>query len=84
VHGTLKQSKFATRLSDGSPALSGLTNVLYADGSARTVPVSQGQFTTVADGANKVVLNDSTGNGNIRTGNECILEGTRLDPTKTP
>jgi prepilin-type N-terminal cleavage/methylation domain-containing protein/prepilin-type processing-associated H-X9-DG protein len=84
VHGTLKQSKFAASLSDGSPALSGQTNVLYADGSARTLPISQGQFTTTADGANKVLLNDSSSNGNIRAGNECILEGTRLDPTKTP
>jgi prepilin-type N-terminal cleavage/methylation domain-containing protein len=84
VHGTLKQSKYAATLSDGSPALAGLTNVCYADGSARTVPIAQGQFTTTADGANKVLLNDSSSNGNIRTGNECILEGTRLDPTKTP
>jgi len=37
-----------------------------------------------ADGANKVVLNDTTGNGNIRAGNECMIEGTRLDPTRTP
>ena len=84
VHGSIKGSRYLRSLSDGSPALEGQTNVLYADGSARTVPIAQGQFTNVADGANKLLLNDSTGNGNIRAGNECILEGTRLDPTQTP
>jgi prepilin-type N-terminal cleavage/methylation domain-containing protein/prepilin-type processing-associated H-X9-DG protein len=84
VHGTLKQSRFLASLSDGSPALAGLTNVLYADGSARTLQIAQGQFINTADGANKLLLNDSTSNGNIRAGNECILEGTRLDPTKAP
>jgi prepilin-type N-terminal cleavage/methylation domain-containing protein/prepilin-type processing-associated H-X9-DG protein len=84
IHGTLKQSPYLSTLSDGSPALAGLTNVLYADGSARTVPIAQGQFINTADGANKMVLTDVTGNGNIRAGNECMIEGTRLDPTRTP
>jgi prepilin-type processing-associated H-X9-DG protein len=84
IHGQLKQSPYLTTLSDGSPALAGLTNVLYADGSARTVAIAQGQFVNTADGANKLVLNDTTANGNIRTGNECMIEGTRLDPTRNP
>jgi prepilin-type N-terminal cleavage/methylation domain-containing protein/prepilin-type processing-associated H-X9-DG protein len=84
MHGQLKPSQYIATLSDGTPALAGLTNVLYADGSARTVPIVLGQFVNTADGANKVVLNDSTDNGNIRAGNECMIEGTRLDPTRTP
>jgi prepilin-type N-terminal cleavage/methylation domain-containing protein/prepilin-type processing-associated H-X9-DG protein len=84
VHGTLKASRYLAALSDGSVALTGQTNVLYADGSARTVLVTQGQFINTADPGNRAVLNDSSNNGNMRAGNECIIEGTRLDPTKTP
>jgi prepilin-type N-terminal cleavage/methylation domain-containing protein/prepilin-type processing-associated H-X9-DG protein len=85
VHGgTLRGSKYGAALSDGSASLAGQTNVLYVDGSAKTLPISQGQFTNIADGASRAVLDDSTNNGNMRAGNECILEGTRLDPTKTP
>lgn len=84
VHGTLRQSKYLTALSDGSTALSGLTNVAYADGSVRTVAVIQGQFTATADPASRYTLNDSSNNGDIRAGNECYIEGTRLDPTVAP
>lgn len=84
VHGNLKVSRFAPALSDGSIALSGLINVGYADGSVRTVEVTQGRFTPVADPASRIVLNDTTANGNIRAGNECVIEGTRLDPTIPP
>lgn len=83
-HGKLTQSKWLANLSDGSPALAGDTNVCYADGSVRTVKIAQGQFTATADGASKVVLDDSTNNGNARAGNECIIPDTRLDPTMAP
>lgn len=83
-HGKLVQSKWLGSLSDGSPALSGDTNVCYADGSVRTVKISQGQFTATADGPSKIVLDDSTNNGNARAGNECFIPDTRLDPTVAP
>jgi prepilin-type N-terminal cleavage/methylation domain-containing protein len=84
AHGTLQKSRYLSALSDGSNALAGLTNVVCADGSAKSVQVQQGQFTATADPANRMVLDDSSGNGNIRAGNECILDGIRLDPTTAP
>jgi prepilin-type N-terminal cleavage/methylation domain-containing protein len=83
-HGTLRTSKYLSSLSDGSAALAGITNVCYADGSARSVQIAQGQFTATADPASRTLLDDSSQNGNIRAGNECIIEGTRLDPTVAP
>ncbi len=84
VHGTLKPSRYPTVLSNGFMPLEGVANVLYCDGSARPVTVAQGQLNNGADPANRMVLDDSTGNGNIRTGNLSLLENTRLDPTQNP
>ena len=84
IHGKVTKSRYATILTNGFMALEGNVNVLYCDGSARTVMVYQGQFNNVADPNDRMVLNDSTGNGNIRTGNLCIVDGTRLDPTVNP
>jgi prepilin-type N-terminal cleavage/methylation domain-containing protein/prepilin-type processing-associated H-X9-DG protein len=83
-HGTLKKSAYGAALSDGSIPLAGTTNVLYCDGSAGTVNVSQAQFTATADPGARSVLNDSTANGSMRAGNQCIVENTRLDPTVQP
>jgi len=83
-HGTLKKSPYAAALSDGSVPLAGTTNVLYCDGSANTVNVAQGEFTATADPAARSVLNDSTANGSMRAGNQCVVERTRLDPTLQP
>ena len=84
MHGLLKPNPKAPTLSTGWPALMGMTNVLYCDGSAKSVPVIQGQFIATADPSSQVVLTDGTTNGNIRAGNLCVLEGTRLDPTVSP
>jgi prepilin-type N-terminal cleavage/methylation domain-containing protein/prepilin-type processing-associated H-X9-DG protein len=84
MHGVLKPNPKSPTLSGGWPAMMGMTNVLYCDGSARSVPVIQGQFNATADPASQVVLTDGTTNGNIRAGNACVLEGTRLDPTVSP
>jgi len=62
----------------------GATNILYCDGSVRTVNVQQGQFTNVADPASQVILTDASNNGNSRAGNQCVIENTRLDPTVAP
>jgi prepilin-type N-terminal cleavage/methylation domain-containing protein/prepilin-type processing-associated H-X9-DG protein len=71
-------------LSDGSIAREGMINVLYCDGSARPVTVTQNQVVNTADPKNQVVLNDTTTGGNIRAGNLCVVDGTRLDPTIAP
>lgn len=84
IHGTVKPSRFPTVLSNGFLALEGSVNILYCDGSARAVLIAQGQINNGADPADKVLLNDSTLNGNIRTGNLCVIENTRLDPTQNP
>lgn len=84
VHGTVKPSRFVTVLSNGFMAMEGSVNILYCDGSARTVLIAQGQINNTADPADKVLLNDSTPNGNIRTGNLCVIDNTRLDPTQNP
>jgi prepilin-type N-terminal cleavage/methylation domain-containing protein/prepilin-type processing-associated H-X9-DG protein len=84
AHGTPRKSPYGAALSDGSVPLAGITNVLYCDGSARSVEVAQAQITLTADPGRREVLNDSTANGNIKAGNLCVIEGTRLDPTLQP
>jgi prepilin-type N-terminal cleavage/methylation domain-containing protein/prepilin-type processing-associated H-X9-DG protein len=84
IHGKVKPSRFVTVLSNGFIPLEGSVNVLYCDGSARPAAVAQGQFNNTADPGNKVLLDDSTANGNIRSGNMSLIENTRLDPTQTP
>jgi prepilin-type N-terminal cleavage/methylation domain-containing protein/prepilin-type processing-associated H-X9-DG protein len=83
-HGTPRRSPYGAALSDGSVPVLGMTNVLYCDGSARSVEVAQAQITLTADPGRREVLNDSTANGNIKAGNLCVVEGTRLDPTLQP
>jgi hypothetical protein len=46
--------------------------------------VAQAEFTATADPAAREVLNDSTSNGSMAAGNQCIVENTRLDPTVQP
>jgi len=84
VHGKIGTSPYISNLTDGSPAVQGATNILYCDGSVRTVNVQQGQFTNVADPASQVILTDASNNGNSRAGNQCVIENTRLDPTVAP
>lgn len=43
AHGAPRKSPYGAALSDGSVPLVGITNVLYCDGSARSVEVSQAQ-----------------------------------------
>jgi type II secretory pathway pseudopilin PulG len=87
VHGAVTQSKGVMYpvLSDGMLALQGQINVCYADFSVRTVTIKQGQILNTADSSWATpVLNDSTGNGSGHSGNQCMIPGTRLDPTVTP
>jgi prepilin-type N-terminal cleavage/methylation domain-containing protein len=84
AHGTPRKSPYGAALSDGSVPLIGITNVLYCDGSARSVEVAQAQITLTADPGRREVLSDATANGNIKAGNLCVIEGTRLDPTVQP
>ena len=76
THGNARRSPYGAALSDGSVPLLGVTNVLYCDGSARSVEVAQAQITLTADPGRREVLNDSTSNGNVKAGNLCVIEGT--------
>ncbi len=84
VHNTQPSTAPHAVLSDASVAMQGTVNVLYADGSARPVEVRQGEIVNIADPRRQAVLNSSTTNGNLLAGNECVLEGTRLDWTLAP
>jgi prepilin-type N-terminal cleavage/methylation domain-containing protein/prepilin-type processing-associated H-X9-DG protein len=85
VHGKVGLSSYTVTLLDNMPALQGATNVLYCDGSVRSVWVKQGQFNNIADPVTQMSpLDDSSNNGAIRTGNQCLIEGTRIDPTVAP
>jgi prepilin-type N-terminal cleavage/methylation domain-containing protein len=84
VHGQLTPSKYLPALSDGSVPMKGIANVLCADGSAKSVIVTQGQFLNQASPVHQVVLTDATTAGNVRAGNRCVVEGVRYNPFKTP
>jgi len=95
VHGLIKASSRALSafLTDGTPSLQGSINVCYCDGSVRTVDISQGLYGpnpvngnpgNKADPSGKLLLNDSTAGGAIRSGGYAPVPGTRIDPTLAP
>lgn len=85
-HGKIAASRYSSAVMTDtiSTPKEGLTNILYADGSAKSVFVAQGQFDLNADPGSQVLLNDSSNNGNARAGARCMIEGTRLDPMVAP
>jgi prepilin-type N-terminal cleavage/methylation domain-containing protein/prepilin-type processing-associated H-X9-DG protein len=66
------------------PSTMGNVNVLYCDGSARPVPVIQGQVDNSMGISPQSDLTDDTTNGIIKGGGLCFLDGTRIDPQQTP
>jgi prepilin-type N-terminal cleavage/methylation domain-containing protein len=76
-------AKFAT-LSNGSPALTGQIDVGYADGSARTVTVTQGQVSNTVTTGTSALLDQSTQNGASLYGTNGYIPGTRWDPMLAP
>ena len=73
----------------GSPLRMGQSNICYADGSARTVDLKQGEYDNVQTVIPQVSLTSAVvtqpwtqGNGWIMGGNECMIPGSRVDPSQ--
>jgi len=71
-------------LAGGYPALKGISNICYADGSVQAVSIEQGEVTGNITKAPQIDLTQGTTNGDINYGNQCIIPNSRLDPMQAP
>ncbi|HEX8342024.1 MAG TPA: prepilin-type N-terminal cleavage/methylation domain-containing protein [Tepidisphaeraceae bacterium] len=88
VHGAIRPTtaanKFIIDAGVSAAATEGLINVAYCDGSARTVPVRQGEIDGVMTKRPQTVLDESTSNGAIRAGSRALIPDTRYLPYLSP